>query len=65
MSSSNIIISINNQDPQCCICYQSTPTNTNFSRWNCIGQHSDTICNKCHSHIIEQRGNCPLCRATL
>ena len=53
-----------NQAITCCVCLDTTPSNTNFRSWNCTGEHSDTICNKCHSHMMVQGNNCPLCRAT-
>ena len=52
-------------DPEitCCVCLESTPSNNCFRSWNCTGDHSDIICNKCHYHLMENSSNCPLCRA--
>ena len=47
----------------CCVCLDSTPSNNSFSSWNCTVDHPEIICNKCHSHMIEQGDNRPLCRA--
>jgi hypothetical protein len=64
MSVISTSIDNSNQAITCCVCLDTTPSNTNFRSWNCTGEHSDTICNKCHSHMMEHGNNCPICRAT-
>ena len=64
MFNNSVIIESNNQALTCCVCLDTTPSNTNFRSWNCSGVHPEIICNKCHSHMMDQGDNCPLCRAT-
>ena len=64
MSVISTSIDNSNQAITCCVCLDTTPSNTNFRSWNCTGEHSDTICNKCHSQLIEQGDNCPICRSS-
>ena len=64
MSISSHQIEQSNPVITCCVCLDTTPSNTNFRSWSCSGVHPEIICNKCHSHMMDQGDNCPLCRAT-
>lgn len=55
----------NNQVINCCVCYNLISTNNNFSAWQCIGKHSEKLCNSCLSELMKININtkCPMCRA--
>jgi hypothetical protein len=61
--SKRIPMSEANNRTRCCICYETTQSNNNFSGWRCSGNHSEKMCNSCLCTLMKMDSRCPICRA--